>query len=133
MALELRAHLRVDADVGAPKAIDRLLRVADDEELARRRRHRAPVADRGIARREQQQDLGLQRIGVLELVDEQVREAQLKRGAHLRVIAHEIARRHQQVEEVERAVPRLRRLVAIDHLGELVAAGWPRDPRRHHA
>ena len=45
-AAQERLHLLVDADVGAAEAVDRLLRVADDEELARHRRHLAPVARR---------------------------------------------------------------------------------------
>ena len=48
---QLRAHLLVDADVGAAEAIDRLLRVADDEQLAGRGRHGAPVAHRPDRRR----------------------------------------------------------------------------------
>ena len=41
-----------------------------------------PVGFGGIVGREQQQDLRLQRIGVLEFVDEDVREAMLQFGAH---------------------------------------------------
>ena len=70
--LDEALHLLVDRDVGAAEAVDRLLRVADDEELARRQAAAAPVG-RGLrpgrsARRNS--DLGLQRVGVLELVDE---------------------------------------------------------------
>ena len=69
---------------------------------------------RGIVGGEQQEQLGLQRIGILEFVDEEVREALLKRRAHGGVIANQIPRPQQQIEEVERAEPRLRGLVAID-------------------
>ena len=58
MRRELPAHAPVGLDVGATKPVDRLLRVADDEQLARH------VAG------EEQQDLGLDRIGILKLVDE---------------------------------------------------------------
>ena len=64
----------------------------------------------GSADGEQQQDLGLQRIGVLELVDEDVREARLEAAAHAGVAAHQVARLEQQIEEVERAGARLQRL-----------------------
>ena len=46
----------------------------------------------GIVGRQQQQDLGLQRIGVLELVDEDPREARLEAAPHAGVVAHQIAR-----------------------------------------
>ena len=105
------AHVAVDADVGAAEAIDRLLRVADDEEAAGDGDDRAasrPAS--GSADAEQQQDLRLQRIGVLELVDEDVREARVKPAADAGVAAHQVARLEQQVEEVERAGPRLQLL-----------------------
>ena len=65
-------HLLVERDVGAAEAVDRLLRIADQEELAGRRPHAPPVALGGIVGGEEEQQLGLQRIGVLELVDEEV-------------------------------------------------------------
>ena len=40
---EARADDVVDVDVGAAEAVDRLLRIADDEERAGPQRHRAPV------------------------------------------------------------------------------------------
>ena len=61
------------------------------------------LRDGGVGAREQQQDLGLERVGVLELVDEDVREAALKLGAHLGAVADEVARAQQEVEEVERS------------------------------
>ena len=63
----------------------------------------APVALGRIVGGEQQQDLGLQRIGVLELVDEQMREPRLKRSRTARVLAEQIARAQQQIDEIERA------------------------------
>ena len=67
---QLAADVVVDLDVGATEAVDRLLRVADDEQLARHGPHGTPVPLGGIVRGQQQQELGLERIGVLELVDE---------------------------------------------------------------
>ena len=120
VAPELLAHRLVDADVGAAEPVDRLLGVADDEQLARRGPDGAPVGLVRIVRREQQQDLGLQRIGVLELVDEQVREPLLERRAHVAAVAHDVARAHEQVEEVERADASLGVFVGGDDGRQLV-------------
>ena len=64
------AHASIDIDVRAPEAINRLLRIADDEELAGDGSDVLPARLVRIVSRQQQQQLGLQRIGVLELVDE---------------------------------------------------------------
>ena len=81
-ATEPLAHLAIDADVGAAEPVDRLLGVADDEEAAGDGDDaRASRPASGSADGEQQQDLRLQRIGVLELVDEDVREARLEPAA----------------------------------------------------
>ena len=103
LSLQTVAHAAIGADVGAAEAIDRLLRIADDEQRAR------PDACPSIVAREQQQQLGLQRIGVLELVDQDDAEALSgTRGRHRRVVADQIARLDQQIEKVERAGPCLR-------------------------
>ena len=70
VAEQLPAHIVVDLHVGAAEAVDGLLRVADDEELPRHRTHGLPIALARVVGRQQQQKLGLQRIGVLELVHE---------------------------------------------------------------
>ena len=108
------ADLAVDADVRAAEAVDRLLRVADEEQRAGPRARAPPVGLAVVVGREQQQDLRLQRIGVLELVDEDLLEARLEAAPDLRVVAHEVARAEQQIEEVERAAPGLQLVVAID-------------------
>ena len=64
---------------GRSTASDRRRRTACRAPAARARQSRLG----GIVGREQQQDLGLQRIGVLELVDEEVREAALQLRAHV--------------------------------------------------
>ena len=143
------ADLAVDADVGAPEAVDRLLRIADEEQRARPRPDLPPVGLVGIVGGEQQQDLGLQRIGVLELVDEDAREARLEAAPHAGVVAHQIARAEQQIEEVERAGARLELVVAVDRAAqlalqqrgevgvrghpELIEARLERRPGLHHA
>ena len=62
-------------DVGAAESVDRLLRVADDEQPPGRRRGRAsrPPAAGRRARREPDGDLELDRVGVLELVEQHPR------------------------------------------------------------
>ena len=62
-----------------------------------------PVGLGGIVGCEQQQDFGLQRVGVLEFVDEDMGEALLQLGAHGGVVAHEVARGQQQIEKIEAA------------------------------
>src|SRR5262245_26750373 len=90
--------LLVDADVRAAEAVDRLLRIADHEELAGGRRHVAPPRRGRIIAGEQQEDLRLERVGILELVDEDVAEAALELRAHVLASADEIAAAEQEVE-----------------------------------
>ena len=118
------------SDVGAAEAIDRLLRIADDEQLAGNGRDVLPARLVRIVRRQQQQQLGLQRIGVLELVDEDPREARLEVPPHVRVVAHQIARAQQQIEEVERAVARLQRSRTGRRTRAAPRAAAPRGRRR---
>ena len=99
------ADLVVDGDVGAAKAVDRLLRVADHGEPPGRRRELAPVLvgrDRLIAG-EQQGELGLDRVGVLELVDQHDLVAAAEVVARGLVVAQQVARPEQQVVEVRLA------------------------------
>ena len=117
---ELHGHLAVDPDVGAAEAVDRLLRIADDEELPRRGDDRAPVALGRILRRQQEQNLGLERIGVLELVDEDPRVSPLRRGTDVVVAADQVSRPQQEVDEVEAPRLRLRLPVAFDRRPELL-------------
>ena len=98
--LQVCADAAEQARVGAPEAVDRLLRIADHEQLAGRGRRLAPVALGGVGRGEQQEDLGLQRVGVLELVDEDALVEPLQIGARARRGAAGRARQ-QQVHEVE--------------------------------
>ena len=92
-------------DVGAAEAVDRLFRIADDEDLAwpqhrlrpRRRRQRRVVG------RQRERDVELQRIGVLELVDEDHVDAFGHRDANLLVRAQHIAGVDQQIVELEPA------------------------------
>ncbi len=91
LRLQRVAHAPIRVDTGTAEAIDRLLRVADDEELA------------GGAAGQQQKNVGLNRIRVLEFVDEDARELGLQMAAHGLVRLDQIARLREQVAEVERA------------------------------
>src|SRR5579885_1777413 len=86
-----------------------------------RRAHATPVLLRWIVRRQQEEQLHLERVRVLELVDEEVREAGLQLAADGGIVAHEVARAQQEVEEVEAAGARLERLVGCDHLPQRIA------------
>ena len=101
--LEQLADFAIGLDIGAAESVNRLLRIADEKQLARNRRDATPVAPVGIVGGEQQQDLGLERIGVLEFVDEEMREARLKSASHLRMSRQQIARAQQQIDEIERS------------------------------
>ena len=83
-----------DADVRVPEAVDRLVLVADPEQV---------VAS------EQLQQLVLKLVRVLELVHEHVLEARRIGLAQALVFGEEIARDQLQVLEVERERSRLRR------------------------
>ena len=95
----------VGGDVGAAEAVDRLLRIADDEQAPGLRHELAPVALGAGWRADPGDQLGLDRIGVLELVDQDVGGAPAEVLAHDRVVAHQVARADQQVVEVGVALP----------------------------
>ena len=103
LAGDLALDLVVHADVRAAEAVDGLFGVADDEELAGLEDRRAPVGGRGFPFAEEEDDLGLQGVGVLELVDEQVAEARLQRRPRVEVAHQQVAQAPQQVGEVEAA------------------------------
>src|SRR5262249_32679311 len=118
---ELSLHALVEGDVGPAETVDRLLGVADEEELPRRRPGAPPVVRARIVGGEEEQYLRLQRIRGLELVDEEMREAALELRPHGRVAAHQVARAEQEIQEVEAAGAALERLVALHDRPELVA------------
>ena len=118
---EQLAYLAVRLDVGAAEPVNRLLRVADNEQLARNRSDRAPVALLRVVGREQQEDLRLQRIGILKFVDEDVAEPRLKRAPDACVAGEQIARAQQQVDEIERAGALLQSFVSRHNLAKLFA------------
>ena len=74
-----------------------------------------------VGRGQEQDDLGLERVGVLELVDEDALKSRLEIAAHLVNVAHEVPRAQQQIEEVERASAHLQLLISLDAAAQLVA------------
>ncbi len=105
--LDLPADLPVRADIGAAETIDRLLRIADDEELSRNGTDGAGIADARIVGGEEQQDVRLNRIGILELVDEDAAEFCLQMAPDGFVRRDQIACVREEIDEVERARGRL--------------------------
>ena len=99
-------HLLHDAQVCAPKTIYGLLGVAHDEQPSRRQGQRVPglPSHRGVVGRGQvETDFGLQRVGVLELIDEDAGVATLKIAAGV-IDEQQVASPHQQVVEGGRPV-----------------------------
>ena len=78
------------------------------------------LATRGSSDDSEQQDLGLNRIGVLELVDEDARELLLQVRADAGVGLDQVAGARQQIGEIERAAGRLQLLVAGRRAGQLL-------------
>ncbi|CFP61046.1 Uncharacterised protein [Bordetella pertussis] len=94
------------ADVGAAKRIDGLIVVADRE-------NRRPGA------RQQTQPLVLQRVGVLELIDQDMAEAPLVMLSHRRVARQQLVRAQQQLGEIDHALALALRLVQLVDLDQL--------------
>jgi len=109
-------------DVRAAEAVDGLLRVADEEEFPRLQLHLAPVLGvLAAAFREEEQNLGLEGVGVLELVNEDVAEALFEVFPRGLVATEHVAREEQEVLEVEDPLLGLRPLVCLDEPTERLA------------
>ena len=124
MARAVREQLTadvVDLDVGATEAVDGLLRVADDEQLARHGPHGTPVPLMRVVRGQQQQEL---RPGADRCPGTRRRRygrTVTAAGRGPLVLLHQRARTVQQVEEVQLAATRLQVLVEIEAAAQLVA------------
>ncbi len=100
-------------DVGAPEPVDRLLRVADDEQPPGERLQLAPrVAARTARHRlcgvvggggEPDGDLELDRVGVLELVEQDPDVPLVQEPPDVGVVGEQPASEHEQVVELELA------------------------------
>jgi hypothetical protein len=97
--------------VGATPFVDRLIRVADDADVA-------------VFGRQQPRQLVLRDVRVLELVDHDVQEALLVTLAHFRVVAEHRHDAQDQVVEVQGVALGEHLLVALvrprDDLGEVI-------------
>ncbi len=93
-------------DVGASEPVDRLFRVADEEQAAVANRELGPRRRRVALhrRRDQDRELDLNGVGVLELVEEDVGVALVQAIARVAARAQQISREHEEVVELEPAV-----------------------------
>ena len=114
-------HVLVERDVRAAEPVDRLLRIAHDEQLSRRGARIPPARLRRVRGSDQQEDLRLQRVGVLELIHQDVREAPRELRAHRNVVADQVPGPHEQIEEVEAPGAALEVLVSVAERSQLFA------------
>ena len=103
-------------DIGAAEAVDGLLRIPDQEEPPRRRNRPEPVAPGRVGRGEQEQDLGLHRVGVLVFVHQDAGEPGPEFLARARIVPQQVPGAEQQVLEVQPARRPLRFLVTGQRL-----------------
>ena len=103
----------IRTDVGAAEAVDRLLWIADDEQGS-------GTDGAVIGAGELEQQVGLQRIGVLELVDEDHPKTLPEFLADVLVVMHKVPRLDQQIEKVQRAGLLFALLVAAQALAHLL-------------
>ena len=113
------ARLRVGADVGAAEAVDRLLGVADHEESALAQNAVLP-SRRAVVGGDPKQDLCLDRVGILEFVDEDVAITLPERATDRIMPAHERAGPLQEIIEVENGGGAFEGGVVGKHLIELI-------------
>jgi hypothetical protein len=117
-------HFLVDSDVRTAEAVDRLLGITNQEQLPRNRTDIAPIGLARIVGGEQQEDLGLQWVGILELVDEEVGKSLLQLGANAAVVSNEVARLDEEIEEIEAAGASLQLFVAPDRRLQRLLKEW---------
>ena len=105
LGVELAGRGEVHGDVRPTEAVDRLLRVADDEEASGHRPQPGDVVGGLVGREggEADGDLQLDRIGVLELVEQDAAVALVQPGAHVGSHRQQAAGEDEQVVELERA------------------------------
>ena len=125
---ERRTGAEERGDVGASEPVDRLLRVADHEQPAGIRRELVPatVARVGFGRGEEGGEVALDGVGVLELVEEEAGVAGAEAAPYVPAVlgvAQQRTRQHEEVVELELAVPPPFRRFAQGELGDL-----PREP-----
>ena len=121
-------HRQIRREIGAAKSIDRLFGIAYQKQMAGLETPLVPC--RGIVRHpaEQEQDLGLYRVGVLKLVYEYPGEAPACRRSHQRIAAQHVAAGEQQIVEIQDGRAFLESFVLGQHVVEL--GGERADDRR---
>ena len=87
----------VQPDVGPPETVDGLLRVAHNGQPSLLRPQLQPVAANPVIAAEQQGQLGLHRVRVLELVDQQGTEALAEVASRRRAVSNQVACPEEQV------------------------------------
>src|SRR5262245_57744687 len=97
---QVRLDLFIKSNVGTAEAIDRLLWIADQEQLPGDRLNPSPIGFRGIICSEKQQNLDLEGISILELIDKVMCEPVLQLGPYTLVPKNEITRLDQEIEEI---------------------------------
>ena len=126
-------HFLIECDVSASEAVDGLLRIADEKQLAGDGADSAPICAAWIVGGKQKEDLGLEGISVLELVDEEVGEALLQLMTHAGIIANEVAGLNEEVQKIEpprfgleNLIVRNRRLQSFVKQRREIRIAWPR-------
>ena len=117
----------VGIHIGAAEAIDRLLGITDQEQCARTQGASRLIHSgrRACFPAQEPDDLDLQWVSVLELIDQNMAEVLPKRLAYLFVPREQVARRVEQVVEIEE---RSEAFVNAPVLHQLVHLGG--DPRK---
>ncbi len=115
------AATRVDIQIGAAESVDRLLGIADEKELGAYP-HVFPARRRAAVFRQHHHQLGLQRVGVLKLVDAQHLDACAQLAAHREVLLQQRARLQQEILKIQDAEPVLLLRVGSEE------ASHPTDP-----
>ena len=103
--------MQINRYVGASETIDRLLGITKEEEFAGNRRDVEPIVLLGIVGRKEQEKLSLDRVRILKLVNEVMREALLQLFAHGKIVANQITGLDEQVKEIEIAPARFEFLI----------------------
>ena len=109
------ADALIHVDIGAAEAVNRLLRITDDEQLAGYRRDVFPARLARIVCRESSSSSSAWSGSVSWNSSTKIRLKRFwKCTPHPGIVSNQIARAEQQVEEIERAFALLQRLVPID-------------------
>ncbi|MFT6146929.1 MAG: hypothetical protein ACJAV2_004825, partial [Myxococcota bacterium] len=110
---------QIQSNISATEPVNRLLGVADDEQLSTHSADLGWVGLVGCVSGQEQQDVGLERVSVLKLVYKKVCEALLQVVPDISIGAKDGARLRQQVEVVDRPFALKTPHVVVDHRPQL--------------